>query len=274
MDVKAGNLPPIWVTWLVLGLIHYLKRKKWAWAIYQTRLAKTITLEALHAEDAMQPLPDLPEWAFKLDGNNSAIISSVTGENIHFDPSNGYAFMNIESFRRYLQEYRTPGPAEQRLNELFPSGKGILAGLNYLWTHDALHWVFDPMTPDMKFKICLAMARYSEPVEDFLNAWQEPRYRLRLGAVIGDWDVVAHAAELKNEPQIAARAKLLAADARDRWLDRLRKLVEFLICDDALYALATAKADDLPSILKTALNNSALAEAAIEIAGNDATWRA
>ena len=144
--------------------------------------------------------------------------------------------MKVWWYSHYLQGFRTPGPAECRLEELFPRRRGLLAAMNYLRTHGAFRKCFDVDSPRMMFKLAVEVTRYSEPVKTFLDAWQEPRNRIHLGPLIGDWDVVAVAAESAGQLEIAARAKRLAADAGECWLKRLRSFMEISACDDASMA--------------------------------------
>ena len=148
-----------------------------------------------------------------------------------------------------------------------------MAGLNYLRTHHVLDSVFDAETWRMTFKLVGEARLYTRSVRDFLDAWKNPKNRLHLGALIGDWDAVHLAARAKNTPDITAHAEKLAAAARDGWLSRLRTFAEILPSGDTLYALALAKAPDLPAYLTSALTDPELAGTAIRIVGDDPAWR-
>ena len=273
-SLDGGNMPPPQVTWLLLGLIHYRRRKKWAWSLYEQHRAQVpaLTVGEVCEQKEMKFVPGHPEWSYELHSNDSHVVNRSTGEDIHFDTCNGVEVISAYWYLRYLQKFRTPGPAERRIKELFPRQKGAMAGLNYLRTHRVLDWVYDAETWRMSFKLAGEVRRYAGPVKKFLDAWKNPKNRLRLGALIGDWEAVHLAARAKKRPDIAAHAEKLAAGARDCWLSRLRTYAEVLPSSDTLHALAIAKAADLPAYLASALVDPELAGAAIRIIGDDPAW--
>jgi hypothetical protein len=274
----ARHLPPPQITWTVLGLIHYLVRKVWAWNLFNEHLLSHVkSLPAyVSIQDVLESasegiVPGMPEWAFRLDGNVSFITNRATGERLHIDIINGPGVIGSYYFRDYFTNIRQPGPAEQRLKELFPGGNGLMVAMDYLNSQSLLHLILPPEDGIVEFELCGRLDKYAEDVEAFLTAWEKPEQRLVLGGLIGDWPAVEAAAP-EGQSDVAVRATALAAQSRHRWLNLARVAMGNGL-GDALYALAHAKAEDLPEYLEASLTDPDLANTAIDIVGEDASWR-
>ncbi|MGO8750563.1 MAG: hypothetical protein ACLQNE_31835 [Thermoguttaceae bacterium] len=67
------------------------------------------------------------------------------------------------------------------------------------------------------FRMFVTLYRYTAPVRRFLKAWEDPKNRLALAVVIGDWPAVAENPDLSAYPEIRTKVLALAADCHRRW---------------------------------------------------------
>ena len=277
---RCSRLPPPEITWSLLGLIHYRERKRWAWQTLASRIHAYIqrhpdcdvTLQQVLDSRCQGVVPGFPEWAFSLDGNASFVANRVTGEHLHVDVDNGPDVMLPCYFEEYLQKHRRPGPAEQRLGQLYPKGKGLTTALHCLRQAGLFHVIDEEEERIFDFELCRVVDKFVEPVGKFLSAWQDPDNRVLLGSLIADGPVVEGLAKAQGNAALVARAAALSAQSRRRWLNIARVAADGHL-PDALYALANAGAEDLSEYLSEALADPDQADVAIEIAGDDARWR-
>jgi hypothetical protein len=95
----AHALPPLEITWTLIGLIHYRIRKDWAWNVFQTslrdrvqHLPEQVAIEDVLTISSKGIVPSLPEWEYLLDGDGSSLIHRGTGEQIlRWTPKTGPA---------------------------------------------------------------------------------------------------------------------------------------------------------------------------------------
>src|SRR5262249_21528485 len=100
----VGALPEPQVSWTLLGLIHYRRRKGWAWRVLDERL------HGQHSRGFQEGVvPGLPDWTYQLDHGNSHLIHRGTGEDIHIDAENGPELILGNSFIDHFQSHREPG---------------------------------------------------------------------------------------------------------------------------------------------------------------------
>jgi hypothetical protein len=279
--MKSGDVPPPQVTWTLLGLLHYRARKHWAdrtlrehiAADIQRRQGGCVSLQEVLNSRCTGIVPGLPEWSFDLGGNPSFVNNPVTGEQIHLDIANGPEVIGSCYFLENFASIRQPGPAEQRLKKLFPHSKALMVALGHLNDCQVFRLTLPADFGVMEFKLSGRLRKYAGPVEAFLAAWEQPGTRLDLARLIGDWPVVAEAAEAQGDERLTASAKSLAARSRRQWLNLARVAVDTQLWDYGLYALADAGAEDLPEYLAAALANPSRACTAIEIVTEDPRWR-
>jgi hypothetical protein len=231
-----------------------------------------VTLQEVLDSHCHGNMPGLPQWSFDLDGNASFVTNRATGEHLHVDVCNGPDVMATGYFEEYVRKHRRPGPAERRLAELHPNGKGLLTSLHCLRRARFFHVIDGEDYGTFEFELCGRLNKFVKPVREFLRAWRDPGNRVVLATVIGDWPVVEELARARGDSALANSAAALSAESRRRWLNTVRVLADEGL-PDGLFALANAGAEDLPEYLRAALDDSDLAGEAIEIAGDDASWR-
>ncbi len=275
----ARHLPPPQVTWTLLGLIHYYMRKIWAWKLFKKHLRSHVkSLPArVSIQDVLEATSEgiisgMPEWSYNLDGNEGFITNRVTGEQLPIDIFNGPGLIGSYYFRNYFTDIRQPGPAEQRLKELFPGGNGLMVAMDYLNNQGLFHLILPPEDGISKFELCGRLGKYAKGVEAFLAAWEKPGQRFVLGNLIGDLPAVEEADHSDDHSDLAIRAAALAAQSRQRWLNLARVAMDNGLGKDALYALANANAEDLSEYVEVALTDPSSVNAAIEIIRDDPGW--
>lgn len=277
----ARRLPPPEISWALLWLIHYRLRKIWAWRVFKERLRDRV--KALPTQVTIQDVlegasdgivPGMPEWGYHLDGNGSYLANRATGEQIRIDILNGPGVIGSGDFLEFVTAVRQPGPAQERLLELFPSGHGLMVAMECLSNQNLFHHIFPPNDGPFEFELCDVLRHYAKPIQAFLTAWEDmPEQRLLLGSLIGDWPAVKQAADSTCRPDVAARAEAFAVRSHRRWLNLVRVAADSYLTDDALHTLVHAKADDLPEYVAAALADPCLAASAIEMIEEDASYR-
>jgi len=279
--ICGKNLPPPQITWTMLGLIRYRVRKRWAWNVLKERvplafeddLDHMVTIDDVVNGVRTGIVPEMPQWEYRIDGNDSWVQNRRSGERIHVDVPNWPEVTFAWQYVDYVQRHREPGPAEARLKELFPEGRGLLTAIQRLRRGGLLH-VLDSYWPvSLDFELCGAVDGYARGVTEFLDAWSQPENRIALAAQIGDWGAVREAAEVDSQRDIAARAATLAQQSYARWLDHLRRAASRGLYDDVLHALAHAHAEDLSDYLDKALGNPDVSDDALEIIADDPAWK-
>lgn len=142
----VGSFPDPQVSWTLIGLLHYQRRKRWACRVFQERLGVQLsrpekdwdTIQDVIESDQNGIVPGLPDWQYHLEGSDSHLIHRGTEEDLHIDTENGPTLITGREFIFYFRSNRQPGPAEQRLAQLFPRGAGCWFALKALHCHGLL----------------------------------------------------------------------------------------------------------------------------------------
>jgi hypothetical protein len=275
----VGTLPEPQVSWVLMGLLHYRRRKRWAWRVLRSRLRSLLSRPSKGSVSIMDVIenvqegivPGLPDWRYSLDGNDSHLVHRGTGEDIHIDALNGPELIPIWAFINHFQVHGDPGPAEQRLRQLFPHGAGCDLALSILKKATVLHPV-----DEVDFELCGAVTEYTSAVKGFLSRWRHAKAtedRVWLAAWIGDWPAAHDAAVAARNDRLAVRIAPRAAECRMQWLKRLRQRVtKYGLHDDLLLALAEAGDGKLPEYLADALAGQDAAYAALDLVIDDPAW--
>src|SRR5262249_21119026 len=118
------------------------------------------------------------------------------------------------------------------------------------------------------------VTRHAQAIEHFLARWQDAGDRLWLAAVIGDWLTVHEAAQALGRADLLPLTAPPAEACRGQWVAWLRRLVGAGGLDDhLLWALAEARAEELPRLLHEVLGGeSAGVWAALDLVGEDRSW--
>jgi hypothetical protein len=270
----VGALPSPYLAWPLLGLLHYLGLKRWAWGVIRRRLRPqlrrpvkklvTITDVLYSAQEGV--VPGEPDWEYCLDGNDSHLKHKGTGERIHVDVLNGPQDIYLGHFVNFYISHREPGAAERRLVQLFPRGVGIAFAIEYLEGIGLLHQQLEGV-----YALCDAVSRYAEAAESFLDRWDVAEDRLWLAARLQDWPAAHAAALAAGRADVADLTGPRAESCRRMWLEWLRRLAaRHGLHDDLLYALAHAGAEDLPQHLDRGLEEPEAAWAALDVIADDA----
>ena len=273
------------LTWVLVGLIHFRSRQQWAWEALAPHLSHDITntrgyhLTLLIIHDAMQrdptgAVPGLSEWNFGWDGSMTFIQHHRTEERLYLDTMNGPESVSYFYYGDYLRRHREPGPAEQRVLEFFPNGKGLAIPVHHLIDDDLVQNLNKAIVEMcdfnlLDFTLSDSLDCFADPVETFLDAWDQ-RLSPGLAAVIGDWDLVRDLAEATAQSDLGMQAARQADAAHRQWLSLLKETrTQHGLCDDLLHAMAQAQSEDVDGILADALATPALAATAAKIVGGD-----
>lgn len=276
----ADRLPSPWETWTILNLIRHHKRQRWVADIVRTRLRGSLSELAKHgalghAEGIPQsgPVPGLPEWEYYFHGRGCCISHKVDGDRIDvdfFDDSADY--FDPFFYENYLKSLRRAEPPEQRLRELHPSAAALTIAITDLLAAGALM----PLAgrDSHAYRLADELIDRSGEFESFCSAWADPKRRLWLAALVGDWLAADEAAA--GQPELTAVTGPRAAACREIRRQRLHHDSENQFARaDALYAMADLRACDLDESLDLALRGtpSGLTSSALDILGATADSR-
>ena len=242
----AMPLPPQ-ITWVLLALIHYLKRKLWAWGMLVTKVvpeagtyrAGGVTDSRVLERQASGILPGFQAWRYTLAGGNTSVSNEATGEFIHLDLYNGPEFIETDRFFTYIQQQRDVCVVAQRVRELLPDS-GLVAATRLLQRCRVLtaHEVLDGDVLSLWLRDWVL--KYSEAVQAFLAAWEKPENRGALASVIWDWSVLQAAVDSQDDVDLTARLAALDGQAKCCWLTLLRAELNHGDSESMLCALAAA----------------------------------
>jgi hypothetical protein len=276
LGAALAALPPVhalplpWETWALFALAGYRRRKLWAHALLESRLAphwgRRGGTPPLEEATARGFVPGLPEWEYDLDGEDTDLAHRVTGEHIHLDLVNGPEVMRRSGFAQYLLHRRRPGEADRRLLEFYPHRQPLWMVFDDLVDAGVLRR-FD----ETDVELCDAVREHAGAIAAFCSAWREPAARLWLAALVNDWPAARAAARARADPALVALTGPRARRCRRRRLADLRGRVEHSgLSDELLYALADAGADDLPRYVRHALaRRGGGATAALRLVADD-----
>jgi hypothetical protein len=268
---EPGVHPSPWAVWTLINLINYGARKRWAYDMIRSRVIPQLFRRpggdmALELLCERWFVPGLPEWECLLDGIDTLVRNRVSGEQIHVDLVGGPGVFSGCQLAGHFQSFRHPGPAAQRLLELHPSCRAVRLAVNDLIDAGMIHPV-----DDIDFELCAAARKLNVRIAAFLDAWQDPKRRPWLAALIGDWPAAHAAAKAVGDPGLLALTEDRARKCHQQWLEYLRERISSKGLDDeSLHALAEAGAADLPDYLREALGRpEAVALAALELIDDD-----
>lgn len=276
-DVSV-ELPPPEVTWTLLGLMHCLSRKTQAWTELEKLAEKRRDGDSGRSgrlEDILGrsgSFGDHPEWQYVLDSQSSVVHNLVTGERLHLDAHSGPRPIATWQFSERIQQLRRPGPAEWRLNELFPDTRGLMVAINYLRACGMFRVIEEFERDILVFELDRTLDGHLEAVRAFLRAWALPDQRIALGTLIGDWPAVRDAAMATGDTDIAAVAAPRAEESRCQWLNVVRCEAHRGLYGDVLHALGNCRAEDLPKWIERGFADPNLVRAAIEVVRDDPGW--
>ena len=278
---EPGTLPSPWETWTLIGLVRHRERQLWVADIIRTRLqgapSDLAAVGALgHPEGVPQlgPVPGMPEWEYYFHGRGCCITHKVEGDRIDVDFFGDSAeYFDTFFYKNYLDSLRSPEPPEQRLRELHPSARAITLAIADLLAAGAL-------TPldgrdAHPYRLADEVIAALDAIDAFCTAWADPKRRVWLAALVGDWPAAHEAAA--GRPELTAITAPRAEQCRELWWQRLRRDLDVPFTGaDALQALADLKAPDLDPRLEDALSGppSGTISAALDVIGklDDPRW--
>jgi hypothetical protein len=180
----VGILPPPQVSWTLLALLHYRRRKRWAWRVVRQRLPWLLRRENRPASDRddrdlsrQRIVPGLPDWEYGRVVSSSFLTHRGSGERLHIHLSYGPENLRVWEFREYLRYHRRPGPAGRRLAELFPGARGIRVAFDELTRYGAMQHLGEE-----QYTLSRRAAASGRAARGLLASWTRPCQRVRLAA--------------------------------------------------------------------------------------------
>jgi Domain of unknown function (DUF6896) len=275
------TLPSPWETWTLIGLVRHRERQFWVADIIRTRLrgslADLAAIGALgHPQGVPQSgsVPGLPEWEYFFHGRGCCLTHKVEGDAIDVDFWDDSAeYFDTFFYKNYLESLRNPEPPEQRLRELHPSARAVTIAVDDLIAFRALSPF--PGRETHPYRVSDDVLACTDAIAGFCTAWADPRRRVWLAGLVGDWLAADEAAA--GQADLTAVTAPRAEQCREIRRQRLRKdLGEQYRGADALQALADLAASDLDQCLRDALLGppSGSISAALDIIGkqDDPRW--
>lgn len=269
---EPGTLPSAWETWTLIGLARHRERQLWVADIIQARLRGSLNdlavLGALgHPEGVPQlgSVPGMPEWEYYFHGRGCCVTHKVEGDSIDVDFWGDTAeYFDTFFYKYYLESLRRPEPPEQRLRELHPSARALPLAIDDLLAAGALTPLEAPESHP--YRLSDGVLAAIDTIDAFCTAWGDPRRRLWLAALIGDWP--AADLEAAGRPELATITGPRVQRCLELQWERLRRdLGEPFKGADALQALADLKAPDINRRIEDALRGppSGLTSAALAV---------
>lgn len=269
---EPDAMPSPWDAWTLIGLVRHHERQLWVAEIIRTRLqgapADLAALGALgHPEAVPQrgSVPGMPEWEYYYHGCGCCIRHKVDGEAIDVDFWDDSAdYFDTFFYMRYLESLRQPEPPEQRLLELHPSACAVSVAIADLLAAGAL---FPLSGSDAHpYRLADEVMTVADDIDHFCSVWLQPRRRMWLAALIGDWLAADQAAFGPTELTEITGPR--ASRCRELRRQRLhREAPKQRLAADALQALADLQTPDLNESLEKALSGtpSGLISTALDI---------
>ena len=273
----AGELPSPWETWTLIGLVRHRRRQYWVLGIINTRLrgdpAALAAIGSLgHPEGVRQtgPVPGMPEWEYFFHGRGCCLTHKVTGEDIDVDFWDDSAeYFDVFFYTKYLESLRDPEPPERRLRELHRSLRPVRLAVDRLLAAGALTPL--PGRDSHPPRISEEVLASEDVIDAFCRAWADPKRRLWLAGLVGDW-LSAHDAAAGN-PDVERITGPRAEACRQLRRNHLLTQSGYEAAD-ALHGLAELGAAD--EAVETAFRGppSGTISAALEIVGqqDDPRW--
>lgn len=234
----VGSLPSPWTSWLLITLMQYRERQRWAKELLRTSLRQTVPPSkslCRREQPVMMRVPDMPEWEVKLecDSKFGWLIHQVTGEII----SVGLASQNVESiiFADALNQYVKPHSRWEpagRLFELHPDFNSIWYAIDSLvaarllvGVHYDLHPYKRGLQPD-GHHLTISAIIHAEKFSRFCERWEDANNRLWLSALIGDWLLADELARAAGDPGLVEITETRAEKCRQRRVRTIRRRME------------------------------------------------
>jgi hypothetical protein len=260
-------LPTPQFTWLLLGLVAYAERLRWAWEVVHRRLPDAVHWAMETQGEFHGTVPGLPDWEYDCGGGCVTLTHKGTGEWLNLMVDRNHRLMSHDEFVGYYWEHREPGVAEQRLCEFFPRGNGLSATLNTL--------VRSGMVRDLpaEFELTSGVNRLVPDITNFLERWQDPAERFWLAVAVGDWPAAHETAVARGQTEVADKLAPLAEQCRQRWRNWLcRQVARQGIHRVGIQTLARAGVENLHRYIALALFHDWEAHSAIDVIAEDPSW--
>jgi uncharacterized protein DUF6896 len=279
---EPGVLPSPWDAWTLIGLVRHRERQLWVAELIRTRLqgapADLAARGALggHPEAVPQSgsVPGMPEWEYFFHGRGCCIRHKVDGDTIDVDFWDDSAdYFDTFFYTHYLESLRHPEPPEERVRELHSSDSTVRVAIADLLAAGALAAL--PGGDAHPYRLADDVMTVADDVNHFCSVWLQPRRRVWLAGLVGDWLAADQAAFGRTE--LTGITAPRAAQCREQRRRRLRKeAFSEGLAAGALQGLADLHSPDLDECLETALSGppSGLISTALEIIGrqDDRRW--
>ena len=268
---EYASVPVPQVTWTLLGLLHCHSRMLWARTVVGEPVRELLRDRIWKMGLQDHDVPGLPGWKYRENGYDFFLVNRKTGEEIPNDLHCPDA-LNPYALFRYLRSMRSLGPAQERLDELFPRGHGLTVAVGHLDACHAFEYVDELESSDRQ--LVSGVRGCAEDVEHFLTEWRTPERRLPLAIAIGDWPFVRRVAEAQGLSELASLAAIRAETCGRQWLNLTRVAWDADPAPDQLHAFAACGEPDLQEYLKVAFGSQDmwLMIAAMEVARDDPAW--
>jgi hypothetical protein len=265
--IAKKPLPMLQRTWLLLGLVAYAGRLRWAWETVRQRLPDEIRWAMETQGELHGTVPGLPDWQYDCGWVCITLTHKGTGEWLTLMVDKTHPFMSHDEFVTYYCDHREPGVAEQRLREFFPNGNGLSAVLHALM-RGGMVWG-DPAG----FELTPRVNRLAPDIANFLERWRDPTERLGLAVAAGDWPAAHETAVARGQTELADKFAPLAERCHQRWRKWLcRQVARHGINWVGIQTLARAGVENLPDYLILALSHDDEAPSAIDLIAEDPSW--
>jgi hypothetical protein len=260
-------LPIPQLTWLLLGLVAYAERLRWAWEVVHQRLPDAVHWAMETQGEFHGTVPGLPDWRYDCSWGCVTLAHKGTDEWLYLMVDRNHRLMSHDEFVGCYWEQREPGVAEQRLREFFPRGNGLYPALDALVRSGMLR---DHLA---EFKLTSGVNRLVPDIVNFLEAWRDPNERFWLAVTVGDWPAAHETAVSRGQTELADRLAPLAKQCRQRWRKWLyRQVAREGIHGIGIQPLTRAGVENLRDYVTQALSHDWEVHSAIDVIAEDPSW--
>ncbi|NQU26415.1 MAG: hypothetical protein HQ567_34450 [Candidatus Nealsonbacteria bacterium] len=239
-------LPPPWLSWLYIASLQCS-----SWHSKALELLRQIFPKAIHRPEAfsnshdtgdelvVQLLPDDPEWSceahlvrnvlvLKLRGTveqfTFRLQVTATGDQLQLGVNDPPDSVNAIQFFQRCSRSEGLTTAEQRLRELLPDEGWQRIALTILEEASVIEWEELPeyaggwSAHDTEEEMVASL----RVIERFVERLEDPRWRLWLAAVVGDWLLAEQLAEEAGDQELIDVVSQRAEQCVSTWLSPVR----------------------------------------------------
>jgi len=207
---NPGTLPEPSSSWLCINLMLYRDRQRWACKELQEHFPRFFTGQGEPLEQLFATrMPGMPAWYVVIaDADWGAIHNDTTMEKIVIN-----RYPEVIEHICFPEELTGPGPSANPWDiagrlAVRARGREIHAAIDELMAAgillktDSDGVVFEEICPPFVNRLAQCARHMRRSVRKFRRLWEDPKNRLWLAALIGDWPSANEIAQAHDDPEV------------------------------------------------------------------------